>query len=179
MLAADTVDMDDWVPCKEIRAEMLAMSSLRVKKTDSGFTIIELLVVIVIIAILTAIAIPVLLGERQRAHDAACKTLIRNAASTIEAGYTDARSYVTTVVGMRVADLRLLERAITFVVRATAATSPTATASTRTVNYTGTATTYSIGAVSASGKTFGMAVNKGTGGTRGVTYYVNGVVKRW
>jgi type IV pilus assembly protein PilA len=149
------------------------------KQGHEGFTLIELLVVIVIIAILAAIAVPSVLGHRRNAQDAACKSLVRNAASTLEGGYVDVRTFVPTVIGMRAADLKLLEPAMIFVVRATAATTPTASASTLTVNYTGTATTYSIGAVSESGKRFGLVVNKGTTGTRGVTFYINGAVKKW
>src|SRR5664279_452929 len=70
-------------------------------KGEGGFTLIELLVVIIIIAILAAIAIPTFLGQRQKAQDAACKSLVRNAATSIETGFVDAGSYVTTVVGMR------------------------------------------------------------------------------
>ena len=46
----------------------------------------------------------------------------------------------------------------------TAATAPTAAAAQAAVNYTGTATTYEVGSLSESGKTFGVAVNKGAGG---------------
>ncbi len=88
-------------------------------------------------------------------------------------------SFVATVIGMRAADLKKLEPSMTFVVRGAAATNPTASASARTVNYTGTATTYSIGAVSVSGKKFGMVVNKGSTGTLGITFYVGGAVKKW
>ena len=155
------------------------MIAVRAKKNEAGFTLVELLMVIVIIVILATIAIPAFLGERRKAQDAACKSLVRNTASVIEAGYVQARTYVPTAAGMLPADLKAIEPPMTFVVRGTAATTPTASASARTVNYTGTATTYSVGAVSASGRTFGMVVNKGSTGTLGVRFYVGGVVKRW
>ncbi|HEY5529898.1 MAG TPA: prepilin-type N-terminal cleavage/methylation domain-containing protein [Thermoleophilia bacterium] len=157
----------------------LTVNAARTKEVEGGFTLIELLVVIIIIAILAAIAIPTYLGHRQKAQDAACKSLVRNAASAIETGYVDTYSFVTTVMGMRAADLKKLEPSITFVVLGAAATNPTAKASARTVNYTGTATTYSIGAVSVSGKKFGMVVNKGSTGMLGVTFYIDKVVKKW
>jgi type IV pilus assembly protein PilA len=159
--------------------EKLTVRAARAREAEGGFTLIELLVVIIIIAILAAIAVPTFLGHRQKAQDAECKSLVRNGVSTIEAGYVDTRTFVATVVGMRAADLKKLEPSLSFVVLGAAATNPTAKASAGTVNYTGTATTYSIGALSASGKRFGMAVNKGSTGTLGVRFYVNGAVKNW
>ena len=46
---------------------------------DEGFTLIELMVVVLIIAILIAIAIPTFLGARQRAQDRAAQSSLRNA----------------------------------------------------------------------------------------------------
>jgi type IV pilus assembly protein PilA len=165
--------------CQETGVKPLSTNITRAREAEEGFTLVELLVVIMIIAVLATIAIPTFLGQRQKAQDAACRSLVRHAATVIETGYVDARSYVSTVVGMRAADLKAYEPSMTFVVRSTAATNPTASTAARTVNYTGTATTYSIGAVSASGKRFGMVVNKGSTGTRGVTFYVGGAVKSW
>jgi type IV pilus assembly protein PilA len=164
---------------KETKEETLTVNAARAKEVEGGFTLIELLVVIIIITVLATIAIPTFLGQRDKAQDAACKSLVRNAASTIEAGYVDARTFVTTAIGVRAADLKKIEPSMTFVVLGAAATNPTANTSARTVNYTGTATTYSIGAVSASGRKFGMVVNKSSTGTLGVRFYVNGAVKNW
>jgi hypothetical protein len=50
-------------------------------------------------------------------------------------------------------------------------------ASANTVDYTGTDSTYAVGAKSESGKTFGVAVDKGAGG--GNVFYVAGAVKTW
>ena len=46
---------------------------------ERGFTLIELMVVVMIIAILVGIAIPAFLGARKRAQDTAAKSNLRNA----------------------------------------------------------------------------------------------------
>jgi prepilin-type N-terminal cleavage/methylation domain-containing protein len=46
---------------------------------EDGFTLIELMVVVLIIAILLAIAVPTFLGARERANDRAAQTDLRNA----------------------------------------------------------------------------------------------------
>ena len=55
------------------------MVAARRSRTDDGFTLIELMVVVLIIAILLAIAIPTFLGARERANDRATQSNLRNA----------------------------------------------------------------------------------------------------
>ncbi len=49
------------------------------RRNDDGFTIIELLVAMMVLAVIMAIAIPTLLGARERAQNAAAKTSVRAA----------------------------------------------------------------------------------------------------
>ena len=54
------------------------------------------MVVVLIIAILIAIAIPQFLGARQRAQDAGAKSDLRNALTAEKTSYTDTQSYTAT-----------------------------------------------------------------------------------
>ena len=66
-------------------------------KNQKGFTLIELMIVIAIIGILAAIAIPQFSAYRKRSYNAAAQSDLRNAATAQEAYYVDAARYCSTV----------------------------------------------------------------------------------
>jgi len=74
---------------------------------DEGFTLVELMVVVLIIAILVAIAIPTFLGARTSAQDRAAQSDLRNALTAEKVFYVDNEAYTGTQ-----ADLEAIEPSI-------------------------------------------------------------------
>ena len=84
---------------------------------EEGFTLIELMVVVLIIAILIAIAIPTFLGARQKAQDRAAQSNLRNALTAAKTAYVDTQDY-----GQASSQLASIEPSLQYVSGGTAST---------------------------------------------------------
>lgn len=96
--------------------ETRVLESLRKRHEDEdeGFTLIELMVVVLIIAILLAIAIPTFLGARERAQDRAAQSDIRNALAAEKVYYTDEEEYTDGVTGVGAKALASIEPSLEY-----------------------------------------------------------------
>jgi type IV pilus assembly protein PilA len=74
---------------------MLENLRKRLERDEDGFTLIELMVVVLIIAILLAIAIPTFLGARERANDRGAQSSLRNGLTAAKTLFTDNQNYST------------------------------------------------------------------------------------
>lgn len=107
--------------------------------SEAGFTLVELLVVMLILGLLAAIAIPSFFNQRDKARDADAKSAARTAQTAIETYATDNNgAYTGATAGAATDDLNVIEPSLndadvsvvaaagqTYTVRATSETNNT------------------------------------------------------
>jgi type IV pilus assembly protein PilA len=86
----------------------------RLRKEDEGFTLIELMVVVLIIAILIAIAIPTFLGARTKAQNRAAQVELRQGLLTAKDYYTENETFLDTDAATSAATYESAEPSLDF-----------------------------------------------------------------
>ena len=80
---------------RTIKARLAASRRRDADQKEGGFTLIELMVVVLIIAILLAIAVPTFLGAQNKAKDRSAQSSLRNALTAAKTIQADAGDYAT------------------------------------------------------------------------------------
>lgn len=135
-------------------------------REDRGFTMIELLVVVVIIGVLVAIAVPVYLNYRKGAANKSAASDVRGAITAIEQYYTDNGNAYPADVAPGAEGVSVTLTAPATGTPQTITVSPGNTLGYKQITATGGATTYRICAMNKDGKQV-YVYNSSAGGSVG------------
>jgi general secretion pathway protein G len=72
----------------------------KIFRSEKGFTLVELMIVIIILAVLTGIAVPSYMALRNRARESATESEMKNLATSLELYQADNEDYPTTAEGL-------------------------------------------------------------------------------
>jgi type IV pilus assembly protein PilA len=93
----------------------------RLRANEDGFTLIELMVVVLIIGILVVIALPTFLGARNRAQDRAAQASLRDALTVGRVVFSTDEDYTAATI----ANLQSIDTSVSWVDENTTSTDPT------------------------------------------------------
>jgi type IV pilus assembly protein PilA len=133
------------------------LPTVRFKAQETGYTLVELLVVILIIGVLAAIAVPSFLNQRGKANDAGAKAIAQTAQTAEETVFTDGERYASQAVGAGAAGALSSVEATLLAPSAACVGSPPYAAGPCGLNATATSDSFQVSVTSATGAVFTIA----------------------